>query len=160
MKTKFLWIEDNARNDLKYLLGPIYMSGKYDPVVAPTVAEGIYRMKQLEFAAVIVDIRLLPGNDSDWESLYLKLGNEKGTSRLGLCLLYSLFNPRIDDVKIDGKPEWIKPERFGVLTVEDLGGDLGEALRSFGINVDQQKTTHTVNTTLLKMVEQITGVTK
>ena len=63
-------------------------------------------------------------------------------------------------MKIDGKPEWIKPERFGVLTVEDLGGDLGEALRSFGINVDQQKTTHTVNTTLLKMVEQITGVTK
>jgi hypothetical protein len=157
MKTKFLWIEDNARTDLKYLLGPIYMSGKYDPVVAPTVAEGVYRMNNTEFAAVIVDIRLLPGNDSDWESLYLKMGNEKGTSRLGLCLLYSLFGPRIDDVKIERKPEWIKPELFGVLTVEDLGGDLGEALRSFGITVREQKTVHTVNTTLLKMVEQITG---
>jgi len=157
MKTKFLWIEDNARTDLKYLLGPIYMSGKYDPVVAPTVAEGVYRMKQMEFAAVIVDIRLLPGNDRDWESLYLKLGNEKGTSRLGLCLLFSLFGPRMDDLKIESKPEWIKPERFGVLTVEDLGGDLGEALRSFGIKVHEQKTTHTVNTTLLKMVERITG---
>ena len=54
------------------------MSGKYDPVVAPTVVEGIYRMKQMEFAAVIVDIRLLPGNDSDWESLYLKLGMKRG----------------------------------------------------------------------------------
>lgn len=160
MKTKFLWIEDNARTDLKYLLGPIYMSGKYDPVVAPTVAEGVFRMKQMEFAAVIVDIRLLPGNDSDWESHYLKLGNEKGTSRLGLCLLYSLFGPRIDDLKIESKPEWIRPERFGVLTVEDMGGDLGEALRSFGITVHEQKTTHTVNTTLLKMVEQITGGTK
>lgn len=160
MKTKFLWIEDNARTDLKYLLGPIYMSGKYDPVVAPTVAEGVYQMKQMEFAAVIVDIRLLPGNDSDWESLYLKLGSEKGTSRLGLCLLYSLFGPRMDDLKIEGKPLWIKPERFGVLTVEDLGSDLGEALTSFGINIREQKTTHTVNTTLLKMVEKITGVTK
>jgi hypothetical protein len=157
MKTKFLWIEDNARTDLKYLLGPVYMSGKFDPVVAPTVAEGVYRMKQAEFAAVIVDIRLLPGNDDAWESLYLKLGGEKGSSRLGLCLLYSLFGPRIDDVEINGKPEWIKPERFGVLTVEDLGGNLGEALKSFGITVREQKTTHTLNTTLLKMVEQITG---
>lgn len=157
MKTKFLWIEDNARTDLKYLLGPIYMSGMYDPVVAPTVAEGVYRMKQTEFSAVIVDIRLLPGNDSDWESLYLKLGSEKGTSRLGLCLLYSLFGPRIDDLKIERKPEWIKPERFGVLTVEDLGGEIGEALKSFGITVYEQKTTRTVNTTLLKMVERITA---
>jgi hypothetical protein len=159
MKIKFLWIEDNARTDLKYLLGPVYMSGKYDPVVAPTVAEGVYRMNHTEFAAVIVDIRLLPGNDSDWESLYLKMGNEKGTSRLGLCLLYSLFGPRVDDVKIERKPEWIKSELFGVLTVEDLGGDLGEALKSFGITVREQKTVHTVNTTLLKMVEQITGGT-
>src|SRR5438132_1376010 len=111
MKTKFLWIEDNDRADIKYLIGTIYMSVKYVPVVAPTVAEGIYRMKQMEFAAVIVDIRLLPGNDSDWESLYLKEGNEKGTARLGLFLLHSLFGPRIDDLKIDGKPEWIKPER-------------------------------------------------
>lgn len=157
MRTKFLWIEDNARTDLKHLLAPIYMSGKCDPVVAPTVAEGVYRMEHTEFAAVIVDIRLLPGDDTLWESLYMKLGSEKGTARLGLCLLYSLFAPRIDDVRIIAKPSWIDPRRFGVLTVEDLGGDLGEALRSFGISVYEQKTTHTRNTILLKMVEQITS---
>lgn len=155
MKTKFLWIEDNARGDLKHLLAPVYMSGKFDPVVAPTVAEGVFRMSHTEFAAVIVDIRLLPGNDRAWEALYNKLGREKGTARLGLCLLYSLFNPRIDDVRIK-KPEWAKdPRRFGVLTVEDLTGDLGEALTSFGITECSQKTTHTANTILLHMVEHI-----
>ena len=135
MKTKFLWIEDNARTDLKHLLAPVYMSGKYDPVIAPTVSEGIYRMRHAEFPAVIVDIRLLPGNDSDWETLYTKLGSEKGSARLGLHLLYSLFGPRPDDVKIEDMPKWIEPKRFGVLTVEDLGGELGEALRSFHITV-------------------------
>lgn len=158
MKIKFLWIEDNARTDLKHLLAPVIMSGKYDPVVAPTVAEGVYRMKQTEFAAVVVDIRLLPGSDRAWETLYTKLGREKGTARLGLCLLYSLFGPRIDDVKIEdseGKLAWIDPKRFGVLTVEDLEGELGEALRSFHITVYEQKTSYTSNTTLLKIVERI-----
>jgi hypothetical protein len=158
MKTKFLWIEDNARGDLKHLLAPVYMSGKYDPVVAPTVSEGLYRMNRAEFAAVIVDIRLLPGDNPDWESLYTKLGREKGPARLGLSLLYSLFSPRIDDVKLKNKPAWIDAKKFGVLTVEDLEGELSEALRSFGIAVYSQKTTHTVNTILLEMVERIVGI--
>lgn len=155
MKTKFLWIEDNARTDLKHLLAPVYMSGRYDPVVAPTVTEGIYRMRQTEFQAVIVDIRLLPGNDIEWEQLYTKLGGDKGTARLGLYLLYSLFDPRADDVPIEDKPSWIKPNRFGVLTVEDLNGDIGEALKSFKISIRKQKTTHTPNTALLQMVDEI-----
>jgi len=164
MKTKFLWIEDNARTDLKHLLAPVYMSGEYDPVIAPTVAEGVYQLEHAEFKAVIVDIRLLPGNDVAWETLYTKLGRERGTARLGLCLLYSIFDPRPDDVKLntirqrmkDGH-SWIKPKRFGVLTVEDLDlqGDLGEALKSFGISVSEQKTTRTSNTTLLEMVRRI-----
>ena len=45
MKTRFLWIEDNARTDLRYLLAPVYMSGEYDPVIAPTVAEGVYQLE-------------------------------------------------------------------------------------------------------------------
>lgn len=156
MKIKFLWIEDNARTDLKHLLGPIYMSGKYDPVVAPTVAEGIYQIKKSEFAAVIVDLRLLPGNDSAWEALYLGLGSEKGTARLGLHLLYSLFKPRrLEDLTIEKLPAWLDPHRFGVLTVEDFDGELKEALASLNISVYEQKTTHTANTVLLKMLERI-----
>jgi hypothetical protein len=156
MKTKFLWIEDNARTDLKHLLAPIYMSGKYNPVVAPTVAEGVYQMMNTKFAAVIVDIRLLPGNDDDWEALYIKLGSDKGAARLGLYLLYSLFSPRIDDVKIK-KNDWIDPKLFGVLTVESNEGDIGEALKSFGIGLYERKTASTPYTTLLNMVERITG---
>lgn len=163
MKTKFLWIEDNARTDLVHLLPPIYMDGRYDPVIAPTVAEGVYQMKKAEFAAVVVDIRLLPGNDPDWKALYVKEGAEKGTARLGLFLLFSLFSPRIDDVKImdDNLKKWVKASRFGVLTVEDLhSGDLAEALRTFRITVCEQKTTRSPNTTLLKMVERLTGGAK
>lgn len=162
MKIRFLWIEDNARTDLKHLLAPIYMTGEFDPVIAPTVAEGVYQLEHSQFAAVIVDIRLLPGNNSDWESLYSKLGRERGTARLGLYLLYSIFDPRPDDVKLTelrakmkNEEFWIKPSRFGVLSVEDFNGDLGEALRSFGITVSRQKTTRTPNTTLLEMVRLI-----
>lgn len=158
MNKKFLWIEDNARTDLKELLAPLYMDGRYYPIVAPTVAEGVYQMKRTQFDAVVVDIRLFPGNDKDWEDLYTKLGSDKGTARLGLYLLYSLFDPRLDDVRIREKPSWIDPKRFGVLTVEDLDSDIGEALRSFGITVYEQKTSSTHHMTLLRMVERITGV--
>jgi hypothetical protein len=158
MKTKFLWIEDNATNDLVELLSPIYMDGRFAPVIATTVAEGIYRMKESEYAAVVVDIRLPPGNDREWETLYKRLGGEKGTARLGLHLLYSLFDHREgEDVEIKDKPAWIKevPRRFGVLTVEDLHGELDETLTSFRITVREQKTTLTPDTMLLTMVERI-----
>lgn len=158
MKKKFLWIEDNATNDLVELLSPIYMDGRFAPVIATTVAEGIYRMKESEYAAVVVDIRLPPGNDREWEALYKRLGGEKGTARLGLHLLYSLFDHRKgEDVEIKDKPDWIDAQRFGVLTVEDLRGELDEALTSFHINVREQKTTLTPDTMLLTMVERISG---
>lgn len=159
MKIKFLWIEDNARTDLVHLLTPIYMDGRYDPVIAPTVSEGIYQMRKAEFAAVVVDIRLLPGNDPEWKALYINKGGDKGQAQLGLFLLYSLFSPRIDDVKVkDDRIKWVKAARFGVLTVEDLHSpNLSEALRSFGITVCERKTTRTPNATLLKMVERLTG---
>lgn len=157
MKTKFLWIEDNATTDLKHLLGPVYMSGRYDPVIALTVADGIFHMRRSEFAAVIVDIRLLPGADPEWQQLYTKLGGDKGTARLGLNLLYSLFDPRIDDLVIKDRPDWLDRSRVGVLTVEGREGDVGEALKSLGIDVYEQKTARTPNTVLLRMVERITG---
>jgi hypothetical protein len=158
MKTKFLWIEDNATTDLVELLSPIYMDGRFAPVIATTVAEGVYRMKESEFAAVVVDIRLPPGENRDWQALYTREGAEKGTARLGLFLLYSLFDRREgQDVEIKDMPEWIDAARFGVLTVEDLQGDVGEALESFKIKVSEQKTTRSPNTTLLRMVERITG---
>jgi hypothetical protein len=162
MKTRFLWIEDNARTDLVHLLTPIYMDGRYDPVIAPTVSEGLYQMRKAEFAAVVVDIRLLPGNDREWKELYIKKGEDKGQARLGLFLLYSLFSPRVDDLKIrDDRLRWVKAARFGVLTVEDLHSrELSQALRSFGITVCEQKTTRTPNSTLLKMVERLTGGTQ
>lgn len=156
MKIKFLWIEDNATNDLVELLSPIYMDGRFTPVIATTVAEGIYRMKESPYAAVIVDIRLPPGNDHEWEGLYKKLGGERGTARLGLHLLYSLFSYREgEDVEVKDKPAWIDPKCFGVLTVEDFHGDLDEALTSFRITVREQKTTLTPDTMLLTMVERI-----
>jgi hypothetical protein len=161
MKTKFLWIEDNATTDLVEMLSPIYMDGRFAPVIATTVSEGVYRMKESEFAAVIVDIRLPPGNESAWREIYTKEGAEKGTARLGLHLLYSLFDRREgEDVEIEDKPTWIDPKRFGVLTVESLDGELGEALDSFRITVREQKTIFTPSTTLLEMVERITGTAK
>lgn len=154
MKTRFLWIEDGATADLRHLLAPIYVDGSYDPVIALDVSEGIRRLRAVEFEAVIVDIRIPPGDHPEWINLYNQLGKNKVRARLGLKLLTSLFRPEEDDVKISGVPVWVKPERFGVLTVESKN-EVEESLSGLGITVYKQKTAETPKTILVEMLQAL-----
>jgi hypothetical protein len=154
MKTKFLWIEDNATTDLKHMLMPVFTSGKFDPIIALNVTDGFHRMLQMRFDAVIVDIRMLPGNDPDWINLYNQWGKNKGSARLGLRLLFSLLKPQPGDIVLEKKPKWVRPELFGVLTVE--GKDVLEGeLDALDIHVYEQKTARTPKNILVDMVERI-----
>ncbi|MDQ1612952.1 MAG: hypothetical protein QOG00_2883 [Pyrinomonadaceae bacterium] len=159
MKTKFLWIEDNANTSLSYLMMPIYNSGKYDPVIALSVADGLHRLWQTEFAAVVLDIRLPPGNDPQWAKLYNLSGHNRGAAQLGLALLVALLRPQEGTIDLGNRPAWlkpdkIKPEKFGVLSVESEP-EVTNKLEELGISVRQEKTAHTTPNTLLDMVNQI-----
>ena len=154
MRTRFLWIEDGAIADYRYLLAPIYVSGQYDPVIALDVCEGIRRLKEQEFDAVIVDIRLPPGDEPEWIRLYRQLGSNKATARLGSKLLRSLLKPDGDDIQIEGVPEWVRPQRFGILTVEtkDL---VQEDLKELDITVYEQKIGRTREDALKDLVQRV-----
>jgi hypothetical protein len=159
VKTKFLWIEDNANTSLSYLMMPVYNSGKYDPVIALSVAGGLLHLWQTEFEAVVLDIRLPPGNDPKWEELYNRSGHNRGAAQLGLALLVALLRPQESPIDLGKRPPWlkpdrIKPERFGVLSVESES-DVTNKLKELGILVRLEKTAHTTPKTLLNMVEQI-----
>jgi hypothetical protein len=153
MKKRVLWIEDNALSDLQNVLGPIYMDGHYDLVIAENASEGMSRLTREVFDAVIVDIRLPPGEDNDWIKLY----NDRpygARPRLGLLLLYSLFYPKEAAVNFGEMPKWIRPERFGVFSVESKA-ELKQDLDKLKISVYEQKTAATSTRIILDLLERI-----
>jgi hypothetical protein len=154
MKTKFLWIEDGATADLRRLLAPILVDGLYDPIIALDVSEGIRQLRVHEFSAVIVDIRIPPGDHPAWINLYNQLGKNKARARLGLKLLTSLFKPQDDDIEIADMPTWVTPEKFGVLTVESQN-EVESSLRDLNITVYRQKTAETPKTILEELLRDI-----
>lgn len=156
MKTKFLWIEDNATADLKHLLMPVYSSGEFDPAIALNVTDGLQRIFQAEFEAVIVDIRMLPGSQQRWIDLYNQWGKNKAAARLGLQLLRGLLGPAGSPYRLERIPSWVSAEKFGVLTVESRA-DLQQDLKTLNISVYEQKTARTPNTVLIDMVRRITS---
>lgn len=159
MRKRFLWIEDGAIADYRYLLAPIYVSGQYDPVIALDVCEGIRRLKEQEFDAVIIDIRLPPGDEPEWIRLYRQLGSNKATARLGSRLLRSLLKPDGDDIRIEGIPEWVRSDRFGILTVETEDLVL-EDLKELNIRVYGQKIGQTREDALKDLVERVVSLNR
>jgi hypothetical protein len=129
MKPKVLWIEDGAANEAAEMAIPVYRSRKYELVIALSATEGMNDIVRSDapFDAIIVDIRLDSGNDSQWISLHKRAGKEKLYSRLGLVMLCSLLprlseetdeTDRIKTYSVDDIPQWVTADRFGVLSVE------------------------------------------
>jgi len=155
MKKKILWIEDSAFVDLQHLTGPVYVSGQYDLVLAVNAAEGIQQILQTPFEAVVVDIRIPPGDDKEWINIYFQADKKKINAHLGLEVLYTLLRPDIARVKL-GKPipGWVKPHRFGLLTVE-TPKEIEKAKEELKISIYQQKTAQLPFTALLEIIEKI-----
>src|SRR5438105_597952 len=134
MKRKVLWVEDSAFSDLTVLAGALYMTGDYNLVVAANASDGFRYIMEKEFDAVIMDIRLPPGNDPYFESLYNSSQGSKTSARLGIAVLERALKPSAENARA-----WISPERFGVLTVESRR-EVKEELVALGVNVYYQKT--------------------
>jgi CheY-like chemotaxis protein len=156
MKFRVLWIEDNALTDLAPLLGPIYVSGQYDLEIAEDASEGARKIKQMEFDAVIVDVRLPPGDDPRWIDAYNRAGRDRARAQLGFSLLYSLLRPEKAEVELEHPPSWVKPERFGIFTVETKA-EVQKHLDALGVPVHEQKKPGTSSRVLLDLVGRITA---
>lgn len=153
-KHPILWIEDGARFDLPYLAAPVYMDGGYDLFVAETIADGITHLQRREFDAIIMDIRVPPGNNAQWNKIYKEAGRNKVTARLGLKLLYSLLNHPEAEIKLPARPDWITAKKIGVLTVESYP-ELKDHLDKLGITVYQQKHANIADVVLLDLIKQV-----
>lgn len=153
MRRKVLWIDDGALGELSELLGPIVVDGSYDLAIATNASDGIARIMQTEFAAVIVDIRLPPGNDKNWTSVYYDTGENKSAGRLGLLILRSLLKPENSKIKLN-IPSWVRPDVFGVFTVENRR-EVETELDELSVKVFRQKNINPSNTTLLDLVKEV-----
>lgn len=154
MKYKVLWIEDGAFVEVGDFAGPVLIAMKYDLHVAIDVSDAIKQIKSTEFDAIIVDIRIPPGNDPEWENLFSKSAYNKIGGRLGIQLLYSLFKPGKSAVKFSEIPTWISPEKIGVFTVESEL-EVKNELEELRIDCFQQKKTRLPKTTLLELIEKV-----
>src|ERR1051325_6517932 len=117
MKHAVLWVEDGAYAEMAYMSSPLHVSGRYDLVIALSATEGLQQLTRADkqFDAIIVDIRLPPGNDEEFLRLYRQRGESRVASRLGL----SLLNRVLKNGASEGVPEWHRrAEKFGVFTVE------------------------------------------
>lgn len=154
MKPKVLWVEDSARFELNNLTGPIYFYGNYDFQQAENVTSAIEFLKVKEYDALIVDIRLPPGNDPYWRELYRKAELDGGGEKLGIKFLYWLLSR--GGSYPHPAPLWAKPEMVAVFTVENHM-EVQDNLDELGIKHFKQKTTGLADTTLLDLIEELLG---
>ena len=152
MKTKVLWVEDSARLELRNLTGPIYISGEYDMNLAEDATTAVRYLRTKEYDAVILDMRLPPGIDDYWVSIYRARGEDKADARLGLELAYWLLNGK-GDLAIP-RPGWIQPYHVGVFTVEN-DAELHDKLESLKIKVFENKVAGLKDTILVEIIEKI-----
>jgi len=152
-KKRVLWIEDSAYNENTILAAPVHLTGKYDLSVALSASEGTNALRKTIFDAVIVDIRIPPGNDKRWIDIYYELGRSNMAARLGLKLLEVLLStpPRWPEQFPDSAHD---RSRYGVLSVES-GIELKDDLARVGVSAYRDKGSGPDPTVLLEIIEEI-----
>jgi len=154
-KHNVLWIEDGAFAEMSQMSAPLYVSGKYDLVIAETATEGLQQLQRTDkkFDTIIVDIRLPPGEDDKFLKLYYDRNESKVSARLGLALLKRVLK---DGEENEVPPNHREAKKFGVFTVEgfsELVDDLKE-LDLEDLRV-RQKTEMNSKDTLREFIEEI-----
>jgi hypothetical protein len=147
-----LWIEDNAYTENTQLAAPVFLSGEYDLTIALSATEGTERLRTAIFEAVIVDIRIPPGEDERFWRPYYKVNHDNKAARLGLELLRFVLDG--EGAENDFPPEARDKSRYGVLSVES-GDEFRAALDSLGVAVYRDRARGGDPELLLKMIEEI-----
>lgn len=151
---KVLWIEDGAKYELREMLGAVYYSRLCTLKLAEDASTAQDALLHSAYDAVIVDIRLPPGNHKLWQALYQKSGRDTINAQLGLRLLEWLCCSESPMRNQIGAPQLIPSKRIGVFTVESQR-DIGDRLTEMQIGVFEQKTTFTPDTIIPKIIRRL-----
>lgn len=126
MRKKVLWIEDSALDETSILATPVHLSGEFDLDVALSATEAAVKLCECDYEAVIVDIRIPPGEDKPWVDIYY--GSNKD-ARLGLILLRAVLDRDRSIWHFHPSTQMRDCRRYGVLSVEnkaEIGPELAE----------------------------------
>jgi hypothetical protein len=148
-----LWIEDNAYTENTHLAAPVYLSGEYDLTIALDATEGLERLRTGAFEAIVVDIRIPPGDDERFWRPYYQLNLDNKAARLGLRLLELILSNC--DANTDEFPAEARDKsRYGVLSVEG-GTEFRAALAKLGVAIYRDRASGRDPELLLKMIQDI-----
>jgi DNA-binding NarL/FixJ family response regulator len=134
---RVLWVEDGAKAEFRRLLGPLLLEPAIALEIAPNVTEAIAAAQRSEFEVIIIDIRLYPGDDAEWVSLFEKRGREYAQARLGVDLIHTLLGSESAAVRRPNL-DWVKPAKIAILTVE-FKEDILAAVKRFGVTAVFEK---------------------
>ncbi len=114
---RILWLEDQYE-DFTAFQSALYRGGRVTDRVK-SVSEAIKKLEENgeEYTAVILDLRVLPGNDPEWIAFdrRQKKADPHHDPCLGLELLRSLFAPDRAGVKLN-QPIQISPQKMIVFS--------------------------------------------
>lgn len=170
-----LWVEDETQHEMQGFVGPLYAEWKYDIDLAIDASQALARLRQKRYDAVIVDIRIPPGEDECWQEIYNLHGADPSAAKLGLVLLEFLFgqdengsapktrlklNGRDFDLcRLGGRPESnLDPSRFGVFSVES--NDLEDQLSRLGVGKALAKRARTPRIALVELIDEILALSR
>jgi CheY-like chemotaxis protein len=149
---KVLWLEDHQNDFGAYMTKLFKASYAVDAV--ESAAEAVMKLRNDDYIAFIVDIKVPPGEDKEWIELDKKKQRENPeiNSHLGLELLHALFNPYQTNIKL-APPIKIDPKKIIVLTVVL---DKDREISALGIPSEQiLHKSSSDSKTLLQMVQDI-----
>jgi hypothetical protein len=156
MKSNILWIEDSAFVDLRRLAGPVCANSEFNLDVCLNAADAMDTLMKKKYSAVIVDIRIPPGNNQHWIDYFNERGSNIKAARLGIQLLYAFLDTPDPKLHLGNLPkqDWIMGDRFGIYTVESYN-ELVIDLINLKIRVFHQKMTPTPRRMLLDIISEL-----
>lgn len=115
--SRVLWIEDAGYHDLAIMAGYVHAETEHSLVIAANPTKALNEIMEAEYDAVVVDIRIPPGDDPVWLEIYRRAGSDIKAAKLGLHLLETVLQHPGAKVKRT-VPDWLTSRRFGVFTIE------------------------------------------
>jgi CheY-like chemotaxis protein len=137
IRKKVLWIEDDAFNELGMLATPVHLTGEFELDYALSATEAIDRLQGGDYDAIVVDVRIPPGDDKRWIDIYYNAGASNKAARLGVWLLQDILGH--ERVRSNGLSAAARDrQRYGVLSMD--AEDVRAELEPIGVTRYRKKT--------------------
>jgi hypothetical protein len=115
MPLKVLWVEDGARHDYRHYLVPVYLESKIHLQTVEDATQAVSMLRSTKYDALILDVRIFPGQDPFWVEKFRHASNDKAEAQLGIELMHFM----LDGAKSGIPTGWINLSSVAFFTVED-----------------------------------------